>query len=150
MASSEVTTTIRDSRPDDLAAVSDLLAAAGLPLAGVRESFGEFVVAESGGRRVGAAGLERHGDVGLLRSVVVAPSHRGTGLGASLTERILARARQQRLKSVYLLTTTAADFFPRLGFGRIERTELPAALNASEELRGACPDTAIVMVRDLT
>jgi amino-acid N-acetyltransferase len=144
-----VNVAVRPARPEDLAAVSDLLAAANLPLAGVPESFGEFVVAESGGRRVGAAGLERHGEVGLLRSVVVDPAYRGTGLGASLIEQILSRARRENLKSVYLLTTTAAEFFPRFGFHRVERAALPAALNDSEELRGACPDTAIAMVREL-
>ncbi|MFI5210035.1 MAG: arsenic resistance N-acetyltransferase ArsN2 [Gemmatimonadales bacterium] len=127
----------------------DLLAAAGLPLAGVRESFGDFVVADSGGRPVASAGLERHGEVGLLRSVVVDPAFRGAGLGALLTELVLARAREQRLKAVYLLTTTAAEFFARLGFRRIERVELPPSLSASEELRGACPDTAVAMIRDL-
>jgi len=140
---------VRPATPDDFAAVSDLLAAAKLPLAGVPEWFGEFVVAETGGRRVGAAGLERHGEVGLLRSVVVDPAFRGTGLGASLTGEILAQARRERLKSVYLLTTTAAGYFPRLGFRRVERAALPAALNDSEELRGACPETAVAMVRDL-
>ncbi len=144
-----MTLQIRPARRDDLAAVSALLTTAGLPVAGVAESFGEFVVAEADGRQVAAAGLERHGDVGLLRSVVVDPAFRGAGLGASLTERILARAQQQRLKSVYLLTTTAADFFPRLGFHRIERAELPSAINESEELQGACPDTATVMVLEL-
>ena len=130
--------------------MSGLLAAAGLPLAGARESFGDFIVADSGGRPVAAAGLERHGDAGLLRSVVVDPAFRGSGLGALLTERVLSRARQQHLKAVYLLTTTAAEFFPRLGFRRIARMDLPSALNESEELRGACPDTAVVMVRELT
>ena len=144
-----MTVAIRRARPDDLPAVSGLLIAEGLPLAGVPESFGEFLVAESGGRQVAAAGLEVHGDVGLLRSVVVDSAFRGAGLGASLSEGILARARQNGLRSVYLLTTTAAEFFPRLGFHRIERRELPAVLNASEELRGACPDTAVAMVRDL-
>ena len=144
-----MTLQIRPARRDDLAAVSALLTTAGLPVAGVAESFGEFVVAEADGRQVAAAGLERHGDVGLLRSVVVDPAFRGAGLGASLTERILARAQQQRLKSVYLLTTTAADFFPRLGFHRIARAELPSAINESEELQGACPDTATVMVLEL-
>jgi len=144
-----VTLQIRPARQADLAAVSELLATAGLPLAGVAESFSEFVVAEADGRQVAAAGLERHGEVALLRSVVVDPAFRGAGLGASLTDRILARAREQHLTSVYLLTTTAADYFPRLGFQRIERARLPEAINASEELQGACPDTAVVMVREL-
>ena len=144
-----MTLRIRPARRDDLAAVTELLTTAGLPLAGVAESFGGFVVAEAGGRQVAAAGLERHGDVGLLRSVVVDPAFRGTGLGASLTEQMLTRAQRERLKSVYLLTTTAAEFFPRFGFHRIERAQLPAAINQSEELRGACPETAVVMVREL-
>jgi amino-acid N-acetyltransferase len=54
-------------------------------------------------------------------------------------------ARSGGARELYLLTTTAEGYFPRLGFERIARDELPAALAASEELRGACPASAVTM-----
>ena len=44
-----------------------------------------------------------------------------------------------------LLTSTADAWFPRFGFERISRDAAPASLHASEEFRGACPASAVVM-----
>ena len=49
----------------------------------------------------------------------------------------------------FLLTTTAERFFPKFGFERIERTDVPASLQASIEFRSACPSSAIVMRKAL-
>ena len=49
------------------------------------------------------------------------------------------------MRDVYLLTTTAPDWFPRFGFTVTRREELPEVLDASEELRGACPGSAVAM-----
>jgi amino-acid N-acetyltransferase len=46
---------------------------------------------------------------------------------------------------VFLLTTTAENFFPSFGFQRIERADVPTELEQSPELRGACPASATVM-----
>src|SRR5215510_7747398 len=60
------------ARPDDLAAVIALVHAAGLPTAGIIDAFPTaYSVVRAGSDIVAAAGLEVHGDVGLLRSVVV-------------------------------------------------------------------------------
>lgn len=77
-----------------------MLAAAELPVGGIADHFpGGYVVAERGGELVGAAGLAVHGAAGVLRSVVVAPALRGSGLGVALSvDRILA-ARAQGLES---------------------------------------------------
>jgi amino-acid N-acetyltransferase len=139
-------TAIRPAGPGDLDRVRALLAAAQLPVDGVEEQFGPpYAVAERAGCLVGAAGVEVYGTAGLLRSVVVAAAERGTGLGRALTADRLAWARSQRLEEVYLLTTTAADFFARLGFGRVARTEVPASLLGSREFATICPSTATVM-----
>ena len=57
--------------------------------------------------------------------------------------------RTQQLFSVYLLTISAQNYFPRFGFKQITRAEIPESLNASAELRGACPDSAVVMMLEL-
>jgi amino-acid N-acetyltransferase len=66
-----------------------------------------------------------------------------------MVHRLLARARAEGLRRVALLTTTPASYFPRLGFRRVSRARVPAALKATEEFTGACPATATVMRLDL-
>lgn len=60
-----------------------------LPVDGVRENFSSFVVAEDRGAVTGAIGLEKFGTVALLRSAVVSPDHRGSGVGSRLVEQLL-------------------------------------------------------------
>lgn len=81
----------------------------------------------------------------LLRSVVVNPDIRGTGLGEQLTRQVLDEARTHGVRAVYLLTTTAESYFPRFGFERIEWERVPARVRESREFRGACPASAIAM-----
>ena len=137
---------IRRARKEDLESVCKLLEAAKLPLDGVAESFDNFILAEGNGIHVvGAAGLEVYGRVALLRSVVVASGWQGYGVGRALTGEILSRARARNIADVYLLTTTAEQFFPSFGFAKVDRADVPDELRASPELRGACPSTATVM-----
>jgi len=48
-----------------------------------------------------------------------------------------------------LLTTTAADFFPKFGFEPIARADVPASVQSSIEFTSACPATATVMRKTL-
>ena len=137
---------LRAATAQDLAAVQQLLRAAHLPIDGLDEQFGPaYVVAESDGSVVGAEGIERYGDAGLLRSAVVAASHRGQGLGEAMTNDRLQWARAEGLREVWLLTTTADAWFPRFGFVRADRAAAPEALHHSREFREACPASAVAM-----
>lgn len=151
---------LRMARPGDWLAVESLLADAELPLAGAREHLRDFIVAEGAAATLlGCAALERYlaADAeagaarvsGLLRSLAVAPAARGLGLGASLVESLLNAARAQGLADVTLLTTTAAEYFPRFGFQQIAREAAPLAVRDSIEFRETCPDSAVVMSRAL-
>ncbi len=140
---------LRVARPEDLRTVEALLAAADLPAKGVAEWLPHFVVAEAGGTIVGAAGLEVYRSDGLLRSVAVANGWRGRGIGSALTAAVLAAARRHGLRAVYLLTETAESYFPKHGFRRIARSEVPEPVTHSVEFRELCPTSSIVMVTDL-
>ena|SRR5208282_4628481 len=125
--------------------VETLLSSHRLPLEGAQEHSANFLVALASGNVVGAIGLEVHGRVGLLRSLAV---HRGSanrGLGTELVAATVARAQTLGLRELYLLTTSAADFFARRGFERVDRSTLPAVLAGSRELQGACPASATAM-----
>lgn len=140
---------VRVAQPADWPTVSRLLREAGLPEAGAREHLGGFILAAQGDDIVGVAGLEVHADEGLLRSVVVAPAARGTGLGQRLVAAMIAAARARGLRGLTLLTETAPDYFPRFGFRPITREAAPIALRASAEFREACPASAAVLRLDL-
>lgn len=141
--------TLRPAGPADLEAVERILESAKLPTAGVAEALGSFVVAESGGHLVAVAGLEVHDGDGILRSVAVDPIVRGRGLGRRLTDRIIGAARDSGLRGLYLLTTTAEEYFLRHGFRRIERQDAPPAVQRSVEFREACPASAVAMALEL-
>ncbi len=132
-------------RPDEAPALLALLDECGLPEAGVRDHLDSALVARRGGLVVGSSVLEIYPDGALLRSVAVAAGARGTGLGTRLTEEALALARGRKSSRVYLLTETAAEFFPRFGFRAVSRAEVPESVRASLEFTTACPQSALVM-----
>ncbi|HSE68972.1 MAG TPA: arsenic resistance N-acetyltransferase ArsN2 [Gemmatimonadales bacterium] len=140
---------LRAATSSDLGAIRLLLAELLLPEAGLAEWWPHFTVAESDGAIVGLAGVERYADGILLRSVGVHPSWRGSGLGRVLVDTVLRKARDDGSQHAYLLTTTAEQYFPRLGFRVIPRTAVPASVQSSIEFREACPATAVAMHRTL-
>lgn len=145
-----MTPTIRGAVAADREGVCNLLTEAGLPLDGLSERLEHFLVAEEDGLIVAAAGMERYGDSVLVRSVVVDPSSRGTGLGRALSEAVLDTARDLGARRAFLLTNTAEAFFRRLDFVVIERAAVPAEIRSSVEFAVACPASAVVMVRPVT
>jgi amino-acid N-acetyltransferase len=140
---------IGELEPAERDQVRVMLREARLPLDGVEEWWDGFRVARMDGRVAGAIGVERYGEVALLRSAVVAPGVRGGGVGRALVDALLHGCARDGIREVYLLTETAERFFERLGFERIDRGEIPPALAASAELRGACPASATAMRRVL-
>ncbi len=138
------------ARPHDLPEALALLGRSQLPVQDVAERFGHFfVVREDDARVVAVAGLEVHGEDGLLRSVAVDTHYRSQGLAGELVEAVLERAGVLRLRAVYLLTTDARDYFARHGFTDCPREEAPAGVRESWEFRICCPTTAVLMRRPL-
>ena len=131
--------------PADLDAILALLRRSKLPVDGLAAHLATTLAARIGGRIVGSAALEMYDDGALLRSVAVDPDVRGRGIGRLLTNAAFRLARDRRVPAVYLLTTTAEEYFPRYGFERIERGSVPPGVRTSVEFASACPSTAIVM-----
>jgi amino-acid N-acetyltransferase len=140
-----VAASINHAEVDDFDAVCDLLQQHHLPLDGVREHLATTVVARDAREIVGSAALEVYGDGALLRSVAVARGREHRGLGRELTEAALRLAQDLHVPAVFLLTTTAEQYFPRFGFARINRSEVPESVQASVEFTSACPSSATVM-----
>ena len=142
----ELNCTLEAATPADLLAVRTLLEGSALPTEGLIDQFPDaYVLAWAGPNLVGAAGLEVHERAGLLRSVAVAEAVRGSGVGARLVRDRLQRARAIGLARVFLLTTTAAGYFQRLGFSPVDRSAVPAELAKAPEFSRICPESAVCL-----
>jgi amino-acid N-acetyltransferase len=135
------------SRPSLRAAVQ-LLTEASLPTADLTESHLEhFFYCGPAASPTGLIGLEIHGDAALLRSLVVAKPARSAGLGAKLVSHAEQYARSRGVTAVYLLTTTAQEFFERLGYANSERTAAPLSIQSTREFADICPASSAFMIK---
>jgi len=134
-----------------LEAALKLLAAARLPTDDLTAAHcDDFFHAGPAAAPTGLVGLEIYGDVALLRSLVVSPDRRGSGEGSELLKHAEDHARSRGVRSLYLLTTTAEDFFARHGYLRAARETAPDAIRATREFAGLCPASSAFMVRRLS
>ncbi len=97
------------------------------------------------GNVIGSAGLEIYGEAGLMRSIAVRSEDRGKKLGARIVDEILLCARDNNLRSVFLLTETAYKFFLKKGFQDFSRNDVPEAVKNSSEFSLVCPASAKCM-----
>jgi len=131
---------------DDLPAIKALLERCDLPSEDLGPGHLEhFVTCRSGEEIVGTVGLEPLGDVGLLRSLAVAPGSRGHRLGLALWARAREKATRLGVRKLYLLTTTADRLFARWGFKRVPRDEVADVVQSTSQYSAICPTTAVVM-----
>ena len=117
--------------------VSDLSSSPNLKLLGLREN----------GRLVGVVGIEAYGAVGLLRSLTVTEARRKSGNGLALVSDAETWAAEQGVENLYLLTTTSAEYFTRLGYKAVPRSEAPSAIAATAQFVGLCPVSSTFMCK---
>ena len=141
MAAGEIT----ELRPDQLEQLRTLLSTNRLPVDDCEEQADIFCGIFEDGELIAAGGLEPAASYALLRSVAVRESDRGRGLAQRITEHLLRRAERERRTAVYLLTETAADYFARLGFQAIERSDVPQAIRRTRQFDSLCPASATCM-----
>ena len=126
-----------------------LLSSAKLPTSDLPESLNNFLAVLENPELIGVMGLEACGSYGLLRSLAVRPGYRNQSIASKLVEQIEKLALTEELKSIFLLTETAPDYFTRKGYHIIIRTEIPAEVQQSSEFSHVCPQSAIPMKKDL-
>jgi N-acetylglutamate synthase-like GNAT family acetyltransferase len=125
------------------------LAKAGLPVGDVRESGPQFWRFEREDVPIGFGGLEIHAEDALLRSVVTVPPLRNRGHGRAIVTMLEMEARAHGCRALYLLTTTAREFFEKLGYAPCDRDSVPKAIAASRMFSLTCPQSAAIMVKRL-
>jgi len=129
--------------------IGEILISAGLPAEDVAPHLANFILAKENNDVIGCAGLEIYGKIALLRSVAVTAPARSHGIAAQLCRMLLQQAYDLGIEEVYLLTTTAANYFEKQGFSRIERETAPVVFQSNKQFTSLCPSTAVLMWKKL-
>ena len=137
------------AKPEDFHEIRELLKSAKLPFEDVENGIGHFVIARNKNELIGCVGLQICGEDALLRSLAVSESVRNQGFGKALLQEILEYASRLKLHKIYLLTTTAKDFFLKHGFIETDRKDAPEVIRATSEFASLCPSTAVFMRKRL-
>jgi N-acetylglutamate synthase-like GNAT family acetyltransferase/protein-tyrosine-phosphatase len=146
-AAGATTTSVGPASGGDFDAIKRLLVASLLPSRDVAEGRQRFIVATEAGRLIGCAGLQVSGQDGLVRSMAVHWTRRNAGLGSRLHGRLLFEAVLAGVRTLYVVTTTAEDFFAGHGFKKVAAADVPAELQASDEFTAFVPGGSTVMSR---
>ena len=123
---------IRHARITDAKAIHQLLLTyakdgqlLGRSLADIYDAIRDFYVYEEDGCILGIGALSIcWADLAEVRSLAVVPGQEGKGIGRKIVETCLHEAVELGLTRVFALTYQP-DFFKRLGFKEIEKSELP-------------------------
>ncbi|MGZ3943617.1 MAG: arsenic resistance N-acetyltransferase ArsN2 [Mucilaginibacter sp.] len=126
-----------------------MLEAEKLPVSDLPADLGNFVAALADNEVIGVAGLEVYGNYGLLRSLAVKPAFRSQGVAGKLLREIESTAVNKGLAALYLLTETAPDYFRQKNYELIGRADVPTEVQQSSEFSYACPQSAIIMKKNL-
>jgi glycerol-1-phosphatase len=128
------------------AGIRALLDGVGLSAEGGWDRDAQTVVSLLGSEVVATAAADVRDEDAYLRSVAVREDVRGTRLGMLTVAAVVRDSRRRGARRVWLVTETAASFFERLGFARIDRDALPPWI---VDLSDHCRESAAAMRRVL-
>jgi len=140
---------LRFANSRDGTKIKSILSEANLPVEDISEHLQSFIVAEIDHEIIGTIGIEELGQVGLLRSLAVRPIDKNKGLGSRLVKKIIGLAHSKNIKTLYLLTSTAAGFFKKHGFIEIPRGQAPETVQNTKEFRMLSPKYEVCMSKNL-
>ncbi len=135
---------MQKAKKTDIPEIKKLLKENDLPIEDLANRI-EFYIEKERNQIIVAGGLEPFGNVVILRSVAVSENYKGKGLGAKMTRHLLDASKEQGFSTVFLLTMTAENYFPKFGFIEVDRESAPKEIKSSSEFTTVCPDSAVLM-----
>lgn len=125
--------------------IEKILQKENLPYQDINSKNIQFFKALKSKEFIGIVGMEHYSKAALLRSMVVFEKFRNKGYGCEIINQIFKKAKANNIKTLFILTTTAKDFFENLGFKVIERKNVPDDIKSTTEFTSLCPASATCM-----
>lgn len=133
----------------DLKEVIDLLLESGLPVDDIQQAPILFFGIRNAQKLLAVAALEIYYPHAIVRSVAVEKNQQNKGIGSKLIDYLEEKAISLKIEELYLLTTTADDFFRKKGYSDNQKLACPEKIHQSEEFKNLCPDSAISLSKKL-
>lgn len=130
---------------NDLTAIKKILQDSNLPVVDIVFGKQDFLVAWVDSEIVGSIALERYEKNAILRSFAVKEAFRNQKIGELLYKNVISYCKENGIEQLYLLTTTPDQYFKKLGWEVIDRTEVPEEISLSTEFSSVCPSISICM-----
>lgn len=140
---------INELAPEEFDSVFDILAESKLDYSDLKQPNIRLFRLIENELTIAVGGLEIYGDQALLRSVAVKSELQGKGLGKKIVTKIEDVARQSEIRSLFLLTTTASNFFASIGYQKIDRDDFAEPLKQTAQFAGLCPASAVCMKKEI-
>jgi len=134
---------------NSFSAAIELLKKNSLPTEDINPGTQLFVV-EEGDNVIATVAVEYDYNDALLRSLSVLEEKRSSGIGAELVDFIEDYVRKQGVRTIYILTTTAAGFFSRRGYTLIDRSNVPPFIKDTKEYSVICASSSTLMKKELS
>ncbi|KYO64539.1 GNAT family N-acetyltransferase [Thermovenabulum gondwanense] len=134
----------RRAKVEDFEKIKQIIKDCGLCDCDLERWLNNFMVAEEDGNVIGTGGIENYGEYGILCSVAVLPDFRNHGIGDGLVRSLINLADRMGIKTLFLFTDKAVNFFERVGFRKTNRSEIQENCPESKQL-SSCPLSFIPM-----
>ena len=128
---------------NSFSAAIELLKKNNLPTEDLNPGTQLFVVEEDD-KVVATVAVEYDYNDALLRSLCVSQEKRNSGVGNELVSFIEEYVRQQGVQNIFLLTTTAADFFKKRGYTILDRSNVPKFIRNTKEYSVICASSTLM------
>ncbi len=140
---------IRKATQNDYMAIIHLLLSNQLPSLDIHSLNIELFVGLHHQEIIATLGIEKYDDVALVRSFCVQEAFRSQRIGEAMLQYLFQHCQYENIQSLYLLTTTAENYFKRYGFKTIERATVPVVIQQTKEYSSLCPSSAIMMSKKI-
>ena len=107
----------------------------------------EFWGYEGDGELLGIMGIQRLGEVDLIRHAYVLPASQGKGVGGALLQHLMERAERPVLVGTWAAAEWAIGFYRRHGFEQVTPAEKDELLRRHWNIPERQVETSVVLAR---
>lgn len=129
--------------------VKELLLSSNLPTSDLNNAPIHFFGMKKNNKLIVTGALEVYGNNAVLRSVAVSNNFQNNGYGKQIVRYLEEVALEMKISHLFLLTTSAENFFKKLKYLPIQRHSCPPKILSSSQFTDICPQSSVCLFKNL-